>query len=365
MVVTADGRGCRCAARRRMAHGPTTDAPRGEKANKKQMACVGAGRQHRAVRAGRPTTSSTRCCGTRCGDGPRPQHKHVWPNTTREVAGETVNAKEALFSRALEAELATRNSGHDRPVICLMDGEQPVLWEMQREHFAGRHPRPFPGAALGGGPLLPQGGQRVGPSVRRGAATGLAPGPSRVRDRRIATAAVAGQAQRTQQEGGEVGGGVPGEQPGAHAATSTWRRVIRSAVVWPRVPPSGEGPAGAGDRGDGRGSPGELHVRALYLNDQRVWLHRIQGRTRANPAISTSCSIAGRELRPIAEPGASHHVHIPKGVLEGHAGQGGTTGRARCRGRLAGADARCRPPRGSRPIRLEGERAIPGSIVSS
>ena len=54
---------------------------------------------------------------------------------TREVGGEAVNAKEALFSR-LEAELAARNKGHDRPVICLMDGER-ALWEMQREHFAG------------------------------------------------------------------------------------------------------------------------------------------------------------------------------------------------------------------------------------
>ena len=31
--------------------------------------------------------------------------------------------------------MAARNPDHDRPVICLMDGER-ALWDMQREHFA-------------------------------------------------------------------------------------------------------------------------------------------------------------------------------------------------------------------------------------
>ena len=66
---------------------------------------------------------------------PEPQHKHVWAEMTREVDAKTVNAKEGLFSR-LKAELAARNEGHDRPVVCLMDGER-ALWDMQREHFSG------------------------------------------------------------------------------------------------------------------------------------------------------------------------------------------------------------------------------------
>src|SRR3954451_3271939 len=40
-----------------------------------------------------------------------------------------------MFAR-LEAESAAPKRGHDRPVICLMDGER-ALWEMQREHFSG------------------------------------------------------------------------------------------------------------------------------------------------------------------------------------------------------------------------------------
>jgi hypothetical protein len=66
---------------------------------------------------------------------PEPQHKHVRAEMTRVVDAKPVNAKEGLFSRR-KAEMTARNKGHDRPVICLMDGEQ-GLWAMQREHFAG------------------------------------------------------------------------------------------------------------------------------------------------------------------------------------------------------------------------------------
>jgi hypothetical protein len=71
----------------------------------------------------------------RAGDRPEPQHKHVWAEMTRQVGDDVVNAKDSLFAH-LESEAAARNSGHDRPVICLMDGER-ALWDMQREHFCG------------------------------------------------------------------------------------------------------------------------------------------------------------------------------------------------------------------------------------
>jgi hypothetical protein len=135
MVVTADGKGV---PMRR----PPQDAPRphhrrtkGEKANKKQMACVGAVYSIEPFVRKADDILDEVLRDKKAGERPGPQHKHVWAEMTREVAGETANAKEALFSR-LEAELAARNSGHDRPVICLMDGER-ALWEMQREHFCG------------------------------------------------------------------------------------------------------------------------------------------------------------------------------------------------------------------------------------
>ena len=52
---------------------------------------------------------------------------------TREVGGIEVPAKEGLFCQ-LYAESTARNLGHDRPVICLLDGER-ALWDAQRVYF--------------------------------------------------------------------------------------------------------------------------------------------------------------------------------------------------------------------------------------
>jgi len=133
LVVTADGKGV--PMRRPPQDGPRPHHRRtkGQKANRKQMACVGAvytiepfGRKadeilDEVLRDGRG------------GDRPEPKHKHVWAEMTRQIGGEVVNAKDSLFS-LLEAEASARNPGHGRPVICLLDGER-SLWDMQREHF--------------------------------------------------------------------------------------------------------------------------------------------------------------------------------------------------------------------------------------
>jgi hypothetical protein len=135
MVVTADGKGV--PLRRPPQDGPKPYHRRtkGEKANKKQMACVGAVYSiDPFVRKAEDIIDEV-LRHEKAGERPEPQHKHVWAEMTRRVGGQTINAKEGLFTR-LESELAARNKGHDRPVICLMDGER-ALWEMQREHFAG------------------------------------------------------------------------------------------------------------------------------------------------------------------------------------------------------------------------------------
>lgn len=88
LVVTADGKGV---PMRR----PPQDAPRphhrrtkGEKANEKQMACVG------AVYTIEPFVRSAGDIldevlrDDRAGDRPRPQHKHVWAEMTRRVGDE-------------------------------------------------------------------------------------------------------------------------------------------------------------------------------------------------------------------------------------------------------------------------------------
>ena len=134
LVVTADGKGV--PMRRPPQDGPRPHHRRtkGEKANKKQMACVGAVYTIEPFVRTADDILDEVVRGERAADRPRPQHKHVWAEMTRQAGGETVHAKEALFAH-LESEAAARNSGRDRPVICLMDGER-ALWDMQREHFS-------------------------------------------------------------------------------------------------------------------------------------------------------------------------------------------------------------------------------------
>jgi len=135
MVVTADGKGVP------MRRPEEEDGPRphhrrtkGEKANKKRMACVGAVYSiDPFVRRAEDIIDEV-LRDKRSKDRPRPQHKHVWAELTREFEGEPpVTAKEGLFCH-LTAELTARNLGHDRPVICLMDGER-ALWDAQAVYF--------------------------------------------------------------------------------------------------------------------------------------------------------------------------------------------------------------------------------------
>jgi hypothetical protein len=120
---------------------PEPDEPRphhrrtpGEKANKKQMACVGAVYSiERFVRTADDILDEV--LRKKCAkDRPRPQHKHVWAEMTREVGGEEFKAKDLLFCQ-LHDELAVRQFGNEKPVICLMDGER-ALWEAQRAYFS-------------------------------------------------------------------------------------------------------------------------------------------------------------------------------------------------------------------------------------
>ncbi len=135
MVVTADGKGVP------MRRPEEEDGPRphhrrtkGEKANKKRMACVGAVYSiDPFVRRAEDIIDEV-LRDKRSKDRPRPQHKHVWAELTREFEGEPpVTAKEGLFCH-LTDELTARNLGHDRPVICLMDGER-ALWDAQAVYF--------------------------------------------------------------------------------------------------------------------------------------------------------------------------------------------------------------------------------------
>jgi hypothetical protein len=135
MVVTADGKGV---PMRRLepddGSKPHHRRTKGEKANKKQMACVGAVYSIEPFVRKAEDILDEVLRDKKAEERPRPQHKHVWAEMTREVQGQPpVTAKEGLFCR-LTDELAARNLGHDRPVICLMDGER-ALWDAQAVYF--------------------------------------------------------------------------------------------------------------------------------------------------------------------------------------------------------------------------------------
>ena len=88
LVVTADGKGV---PMRR----PPQDAPRphhrrtkGEKANKKQMACVGAVYSIEPFVRKADDILDEVLRDKKAGERPGPQHKHVWAEMSREIEGE-------------------------------------------------------------------------------------------------------------------------------------------------------------------------------------------------------------------------------------------------------------------------------------
>jgi hypothetical protein len=133
LVVTADGKGV--PMRRPVQDGPKRHHRRtkGEKANKKQMACVGAVYSIKPFVRTADDILDEVIRHEKTKDRPEPAHKHVWAEMSRDVEGEPLNAKDAIFC-ALFQDLNLRNAGHDRPVVCLMDGER-ALWEAQRVYF--------------------------------------------------------------------------------------------------------------------------------------------------------------------------------------------------------------------------------------
>jgi len=133
LVVTADGKGV--PMRRPPQEGPRPHHRRtkGEKAHKKQMACVGAVYSIEPFVRKAEDIIDEVLREEQAERRPEPPHKHVWAEMTREVGGIEVPAKEGLFCH-LHAELTARNLGHDRPVVCLLDGER-ALWDAQEVYF--------------------------------------------------------------------------------------------------------------------------------------------------------------------------------------------------------------------------------------
>lgn len=132
LVATADAKGV--PMRRPLEERIHSSHPRrgkGEKANKKQMAYVG------AVYSIDPFVRSVEdvvdevCRHERAPDRPKPQHKQVWAEMTRIGEGEHWTGRERAFVEMAVA-CHDRDPERRKTLICLMDGEK-ALWEMAGE----------------------------------------------------------------------------------------------------------------------------------------------------------------------------------------------------------------------------------------
>jgi hypothetical protein len=131
LVATADGKGV---PMRRPLEERIRRAPRrskGEKANKKQMAYVGAVYTIDRFRRTADEIVDEIARHERAVDRPAPQHKQVWAEMTRVKEGTACTGRERLF---VEMAIACheRDPTRQKTLICLMDGET-ALWDVQRE----------------------------------------------------------------------------------------------------------------------------------------------------------------------------------------------------------------------------------------
>jgi hypothetical protein len=133
-VVTADCKGV--PMRRDEAEGPPAKHGRrkkGEKANKKRMACVGAAYTIDPFKRTAADVVNEVMRDARKADRPQPQHKQVRAELTRRIDDVEVNGKERIFSW-LQNQVKIRNPRNRKPVVCVMDGER-GLWSLLNLHL--------------------------------------------------------------------------------------------------------------------------------------------------------------------------------------------------------------------------------------
>jgi hypothetical protein len=134
LVMTADRKGV-VMRRNEGEPAPKGRLNAGEKANKKRMAVVG------AVYSVAPfVRTADEVVDEVMRDKaekrrPKPQHKRVRADLTREIDGQEVNAKDRVFGWFKEQH-KQRNPDLSKPVVCLMDGER-ALWGAFKKYFAG------------------------------------------------------------------------------------------------------------------------------------------------------------------------------------------------------------------------------------
>lgn len=129
LVATADGKGVpmRRPLGERVRSGPRRG--KGEKANKKQMAYVGAVYSIDRYRRTADDVLDEIQRRERRKDRPAPQHKRVWAEMTQVKEGESHSGRVQLFAE-LAVACYERDPRQRKTLICLLDGEA-ALWTMQ------------------------------------------------------------------------------------------------------------------------------------------------------------------------------------------------------------------------------------------
>jgi hypothetical protein len=133
LVLTADGKGVPMRRPVGESSGSGERRKKGEKANSKRQACVG------AVYTIDPFS---RCAADVVNEvmrheqqekRPRPCDKRMRAELSREIGGSEVNGKDMIF-RWFVQEIELRNGERKKPVVCVMDGER-ALWKKLQEYI--------------------------------------------------------------------------------------------------------------------------------------------------------------------------------------------------------------------------------------
>jgi hypothetical protein len=132
LVLTSDGKGV---PMRKDEMAKSDRRKKGEKANKKRMACVGAVYTIEPfVRSAADVVDEVMRKKARQ-NRPVPRHKQVRAELTRPIEGEEVNGKDRIFAW-FKQEVEARNPHRAKPVVCVMDGER-ALWKMLTNYLTG------------------------------------------------------------------------------------------------------------------------------------------------------------------------------------------------------------------------------------
>jgi hypothetical protein len=132
LVLTSDGKGV---PMRKDEMARSGRRKKGEKANKKRMACVGSVYTIEPfVRSAADVVDEVMRQKAR-EKRPVPRHKEVRAELTRPIDGVEVNGKDRIFAWFAQ-QVAARNPAGDKPVVCVMDGER-ALWKMLTNYLTG------------------------------------------------------------------------------------------------------------------------------------------------------------------------------------------------------------------------------------